>query len=119
MKIRYVDHSIANRFKGYIEVNRNLKRYPELLKPILEHELAHTDENWSMKDFKLDFFSNSGIDHLKLFKFMIKYPRSFIQFLPIIYNKKKELIVDYNLLTMYLIMAFIFISTIYFGAKFL
>ncbi len=119
MKINYVNHSIANRFNNYIEINKNLKKYPELLEPILEHELAHTDETWCVQDFKLDFFSKSEVDNLKLFKFMVKYPRSFMQFLPIIYSKKKELIVDYNLLTMYLIMAFIFITTIYFGAKFL
>lgn len=119
MIIKYVDHSIANRFNGYIEVNKNLKKYPKLLKPILKHELAHEHGKWTMKDFKLDFISSSGVDSLDLFKFMVKYPKAFTQFLPVIYNKKRGLSVDINLLIMYLIMLTIFITTIYFGVKFL
>ena len=119
MKIVEVNHSIANRFSNYIEINKNLKKYHKLLKPILKHELSHTDEAWSVKDFKLDFFSSSGVNQWELMKFMFKYPRSFYQLLPILYSKKKGFIVDLNLLIMYFIMVGVFSLTIFVGVKFL
>ncbi len=70
MKIIEVNHSIANRFDGYIEINENLKNYPKLYKPILEHELAHTNKTFTWHDFKLDFVSNTGVNYFELIKFM-------------------------------------------------
>lgn len=119
MKIIEVNHSIANRFDGYIEINKNLKKYPNLLKPILEHEVSHTDQIWSWKDFKLDFLSNSHISSFSLMKFMFRHPLSFLQFSPIIVSRKKGLVIDINLITMYLIMLLVFMTTIYFGVKYL
>ena len=119
MKIIYVDHSIANNFGGYIEVNKNLKDYPELLEPLLKHELSHTEKAWSLDDFKLDFFSNNNINHWSLIKFMFKNPKSFYQLSPILYSKEKGFVIDTNLLIMYLIMFTIFTLTIYFGVKYL
>ncbi len=119
MEIVYVDHSIANNFGWYIEINKHLRKYPKLLDPILEHELAHTDKAWSVKDFKLDFFSKNNLDHWQLFKFMLKYPKSFYQVLPILYSKEKGISFDINLLVMYLTMFFVFSLTIYFGVKYL
>jgi len=44
-KIRYVSWGIANTFNNnkerWIELNKNLKRYPRLKKEILKHELKH------------------------------------------------------------------------------
>ncbi len=119
MKIIEVDHSLANRFDGYIEINKNLKKYPKLLEPILNHELAHTDKSFTWKDFKLDFFSNSKVNQWDLLKFMFKYPSSFLQLSPILYSKKKGFIVDINLLIMYTTMFVVFILTIIFGVKYL
>ncbi len=119
MEIKYVNHSIANRFSGSIELNKNLKKYPELLKPILKHELQHTDKAFTFHDFKHDFFSNSGVDSWKLIKFMFKYPKSFLQISPILYSKKRGLVIDINLFILYLVMLVMFGSTIYFGVKYL
>ncbi|KKM63716.1 hypothetical protein LCGC14_1508710 [marine sediment metagenome] len=119
MKIEYVNHSIANNFGSYIEINKHLRKYPELLNPILEHELSHTEKAWSVKDFKLDFFSDNKINHWNLFKFMLKYPKSFYQVLPVLYSVEKGISVDINLLIMYLTMLIVFILTIYFGVKYL
>lgn len=119
MKIIEVNHSIANRFDGYIEINKNLRKYPKLLSPIMQHELSHTDESWSIKDFKLDFFSNSKVNQWDLIKFMFKYPASFVQLSPILYSKKKGFIVDINLLIMYGTMLTVFTLTILFGVKYL
>ena len=119
MDIRYVNHSIANRFNGYVEINKNLKKYPELLVPIIAHEMAHTDATWSMEDFKLDFFSNNKVNNWQLLKFMFKYPKSFLQLSPVLYTKKKGFIIDINLIIMYVVMITIFGLTIYLGVKYL
>ncbi len=119
MEIKYINHSIANRYPGLIEVNKNLKNYPELLKPILEHESQHTDKPFTLHDFKLDFTSNDGINQWQLLKFMFKHPASFVQLSPILYSKRKGLIIDPNLLIMYSIMIGVFILTIYLGGKYL
>ncbi len=119
MEIKYINHSIANRYPGLIEINKNLKDYPELLKPILEHELQHTDQAFSMKDLKLDFTSDDKVNQWQLLKFMFKHPASFIQLSPILYSKEKGLIVDPNLLIVYALMFGTFILTIYLGGKYL
>lgn len=119
MEIKYVGHSIANRFSNSIELNKNLKKYPELLKPILKHELEHSDEFFTWHDFKHDFFSNSEVDSWELIKFMFKYPKSFLQLSPIIYSKKRGLVVDINLFILYFIMLVVLGSTIYLGVRYL
>jgi len=119
MEIRYVNHSVANRFNGYIEINENLKKYPHLLKPILEHELSHTDKAFSWEDFKLDFFSNNNISSWDMFKFMFKHPKSFLQLSPILYSRKKGWIIDFNLLVMFITIIAIFLLTMYIGGKYL
>lgn len=118
MEIIEVDHSIANRFDGYIEINKNLKKYPELLKPILEHELAHTNKVLTWHDFKLDFVSKTGVNYIDLIKFMFKHPRSFLQLSPII-KSKGEFIFDINLFIMHSLFVLTFIVTIYVGVKYL
>ena len=119
MEIIEVSHSVANRYPNHIEINKHLKKYPHLLKPILEHELSHTDKPWSLKDFKLDFVSKSKIPFLNLIRFMFRHPASFLQLSPILYSKRKGLIIDINLLVMYLIMLLVFSTTIYIGVKYL
>ncbi len=119
MEIKYVSHSIANRFPNHIEVNKHLRCYPKLLDPIIKHEEEHTNETFTMHDFKLDFLSNSKVNHLSLMKFMFKHPLSFLQLSPILYSRKKGFIIDINLLIMYLVMIVIFASTIYLGVKYL
>lgn len=119
MEIIEVNHSIANRFNNHIEINKNLKHYPELFEPILQHELAHTNKDWSLHDFKLDFFSNSKVNHWSLTKFMFKHPASLLQLSPILYSKKKGFIIDINLSIMFITMFVVFISTIYLGVKYL
>jgi len=118
MEVIEVNHSIANRFDGYIEINKNLKNYPKLYKPILEHELAHTDKAFTWHDFKLDFVSKTGVNYLDLMKFMFKHPRSFLQLSPVII-KDRSLVFDVNLFIMYFIFALTFIGTIYLGVKYL
>ncbi len=118
MKIIEVNHSIANRYDGVIEINENLKKYPELYKPILKHELEHTDKPWSIKDFKLDFTSDTKVPQWKLLKFMFKHPRAFLQWSPILYNReRKAFVIDVNLFIMYFFMIGIFSLVLWLGGK--
>lgn len=119
MRIVEVNHSIANRFSNHIEINKHLRKYPELLEPILRHELEHSNKAWSFHDFKLDFFSHTNVSYIKLMKFMFRHPASFLQLSPIIYSKKKGFIIDINILLMYSAMLIVFIGTIYFGVNYL
>lgn len=118
MEIVEVDHSIANRFENHIEINENLKNYPDLYKPILAHELEHSSKTFTWHDFKLDFVSNTEVNHLDLIKFMFKHPRSFLQLSPIIKSNGK-FIFDINLLIIYSLFILTFIGTIYVGVKYL
>ena len=72
-----------------------------------------------MEDFKLDFMMPLALHYKELFKFMFKHPKSFTQVLPFYWTKKKKLVYDINLMVMYLIMSVIFVTTIYFGGKYL
>ena len=119
MEIIEVDHSIANRFSDHIEINKHLKDYPKLLKPILQHELSHTSKAFTWHDFKLDFLSKTGVNYIDLLKFMIKHPKSFLHLSPIIYSTKKGFIYDINLFIMYSLFFLTFAGTIYFGGKYL
>jgi len=114
-----VGHGIANNFGTHIEINKHLRDYPHLLKPILEHEFAHTNKAVSMEDFKLDFMMTQAIQYRQLFNFMIKHPKSFTQFAPFYWTRKKGFVYDFNLMVMYLIMVGVFGSTIYLGVKYI
>ena len=86
---------------------------------MIQHELSHSNEAWSIKDFKLDFVSNNNLNHWELLKFMLKHPKSFYQLLPVTYSKGKFRSYDINLLVMFLSMILVFTLTIYFGLKYL
>ena len=96
MEVRYVKYGIANRFDDYIEINENLRLYPELHSAVLQHELAHTDKKgFNKDDFLLDI-GPSKVNYWKLMKFMIMNPKSFLQFAPF-YKQGKTFVYDINL----------------------
>ena len=109
-KIIYVDYGIANNFGEFIEVNKNLKKYPHLLHPILKHELSHTNKFFTLHDLKIDLVQN--VNSWDMLKFMIKHPRSFSQLLPIYFDKKKGFIYDVNLILIYVFMAICITGTV-------
>lgn len=97
MKIKEVPYGLANNYGDYIEINENLREYPELYNAILEHELSHTSEKgFTKEDFLLDI-GPSKVNYYKLFVFMCKHPRSFKQFLPI-YKQDKAIVYDINMI---------------------
>ena len=85
---------LANNYGTHIEIHKDLKDYPDLYFPILKHELEHTQEAWSLKDFEHDFGSVPKLNYFKLAKFMIKRPKTLYQFIPIWYTKEKGLVID-------------------------
>jgi hypothetical protein len=115
MEIRYVSYALANNFGDYIEINENLKRYPELHDEILKHELSHTDKKgFSKEDFLLDL-APSRVNYWKLFKFMCMYPRTFYQFLPFYYQKNKNtFFYDINLIIAWIVVIGLLTTTFIF-----
>ncbi len=119
IKIVETEYGIANNFGSFIEINSHLKEYPNLLFPIVEHELSHTDKFFTWHDFALDFTDKTKINRLEMLRFMLKHPKSFTQILPFYWTKKKGFVYDLNMMIMYLIMSFIFIGTTYVGVNYL
>ena len=99
MDIRYVNYGIANNFGEYIEINKNLIKYPKLYDSVLKHELSHTNiKGFTKKDFILDM--TQEVDNFELLKFIVRYPKALLQFLPI-YKKNKVWIYDLNMIYFY------------------
>jgi hypothetical protein len=93
--IRFVDYGVANNFGTYIEINKDLKKYPKLYKSIRKHELEHSKRKSFFSNFWLDF---SNIHNTKDYLvFVLNHPRSWIQFSPL-YKTKKGFFLDINLL---------------------
>ena len=100
MKISYVSTGLGNNFGDEIELNEHLKEYPELHQAVLSHELAHTNQAFTLKDLKLDL-GKSEASSMDMLKFMFKYPKSFSQLLPFYYSKKHGFVYDINLILIY------------------
>ena len=119
MEIRETEWGIANNFGTYIEINKYLKHFPNLYKPILKHELSHSNKWFSIKDLKLDLEGENSVDFTELMRFMVTYPKSFTQLLPFYWTQKKGFVYDINLIIMYLTMGCVLGLTIYIGGKFI
>lgn len=112
MQIEYVNHGIGNHFGDVIELNENLKEFPNLHQAILEHELGHTDRVFTKQDFVADL-TEYKVSKIELLKFMFKHPRSFSQFLPFYWTKKYGFVYDINLIIIYLILFSVIGTSIY------
>ncbi len=116
MEIKYVDYGVANNFGDYIEINKNLKQYPKLYNPILQHELKHSKGGLTMEDVRNDFFRNSNVNTWSLFKFMIKHPKSLTQIFPFYYTRSKGFVYDINL-SIFMVFLMVYISILIWGAS--
>lgn len=108
MKIKYVNHSIGNNFGSFIELNKNLLKYPKLHDSVLKHELKHTNKKFSKEDLLLDL-GECGFNNFKMLQFMLKHPKSFWQLIPIYHKKGIGIIYDLNLIIIYFVL-FLFLS---------
>lgn len=96
MEIREVEWGVANNFGDYVEVHKDLKDHPELYRQILAHELGHT-AGFSKSDLFHDVRSKTPIDYKQLSLFVIKRPKTWVDFLPLHYRPdKKAWVYDIN-----------------------
>jgi len=115
MDIRYVNWGIGNNFGKYIELNKNLKLYPQLHDAILKHELSHTDKFIAVKDFKLDLNEDKKIGAFDILRFMFWHPKALTQLLPLYWTRKKGFVYDINLTIMYIILIVLLSSSVIIG----
>jgi len=91
---------VACRINNVIYVNEKLRNYPKLMKAILTHEFNHTN-GFSWKDIRLDI-RNSELRGLKLqyYKFILRNPSSWIEFLPV-WKYEGKIVYNLSLLLIY------------------
>ena len=104
--VTYRKYGIADNFGDHIELNENLKKYPELHHAILNHELSHSDKKFSKSDLMLDL-SESKVSTWGMIQFIVQNPRSLTQFLPIYWTKDYGLVYDLNLILIYGVIVFL------------
>lgn len=94
MRVIYSDWGLANYYKDYIEINRDLKYNKKLRDYVIKHELGHKQgfDLLHEFDFKKELFL--------LFPFIIKHPKTWIDFSPIQLRNNK-IIYDLNILMLY------------------
>ena len=108
--IKMVNFGIANSYpqEDVIELHKGLDdpEFSQLKEKILAHEMEHIRKKskgfWKQRevDFKTD------LRFKELLPFIKKYPKSILQFSPIIYSKEKNtLLFDFSLIFLYIIYA--------------
>jgi hypothetical protein len=101
IEIKEIDWGIACRVGNVIYINKNLiKQDVPLYYSILNHELSHSPR-FSWKDVKIDL-KNNDLKGLKgkYYKFILKNPKSLIEFLPL-WKYDKKLVVNPLILALY------------------
>ncbi len=100
LKIVYRNYGIADRFPdGIIELNKHLKRWPDLHSSLIEHEARHTNNvKFNRKDLMHDLSTQNQINTFRMMKFIIRHPFSIVQFAPVYWTKNRGWIIDYNLI---------------------
>lgn len=100
MKIKYVSYGLANNFGNHIEIHKDLLKFKDIYEHVLDHEKKHTNKIFSVEDLKndltIDFFKT-----LKLLKFVMVRPSTWIDFLPIQYRRKQGFFIDINMILLY------------------
>lgn len=118
LKIVYRGYGIADRFPdGTMELNKHLKKYPDLHQSLIRHEARHsTNLKFNRKDLLHDLSTPNQINTWKMMKFMVRHPFSLFQFAPFYYSfKRKTLIVDYNCMLIWGVIFIIVMMGLFFG----
>lgn len=99
-KIKYNWFGIASRQGDLIYINKHLLKYPILHNKILIHELEHTS-GYAWHDFLIDS-RNNHLKGLKVdyYKFILKYPSTWIEFIPF-WRYENKWVVNPALLLLY------------------
>ena len=95
--IHYTDYGIGyfctDKGKSWIELNKHLKKYPELHDMVLKHELEHA--TGKSMDFLHDLRDHFNIKkQLMITKFALRHPSALTSISPILISKKG---IGYNL----------------------
>lgn len=95
-RIVWRGYGIADRFpNGVIEMNKHLKKYPQLKSALLLHEAHHTNtKGLNKKDLLHDLTSLNQLKIGQLIKFMVRHPFSMVQILPIYKSKSAGWVYD-------------------------
>jgi len=101
-QIKYCEWGIANHYETHIEINKNLKYNKPLRDVIIKHELGHKNSFDILHEFDISVFKKI----IPLTIFIIKNPKTWIDFLPI-QIKNKQLVLDINIIILYLIIVII------------
>ena len=112
-RVEYIDWGLANFYEDHIEINRGLSKDKNLRDYVIRHELGHVKGFDLKHEFDYSNFKLLG----KLGWFVLKNPKTWIDFLPIQY-KKGNLIIDYNQIIQYIIIIGLIIG-LYFLLKFI
>lgn len=104
IKIKYVNHGLANVINGEIEINKELLKKPELYKKILRHEKEHIKG-----DDYVDF--REKLDSDILF-FVLKTPSTWSHFLPL-WIRGNTIIYSKTMMILWLLCLYLFISIIF------
>lgn len=119
-KIVYKDYGIADVLPdGTIELNKNLKNYPQLERSLIQHELKHSNTpGFTKQDFIHDLTTIDQFSLWQMFKFMCKNPSSWIVFFPIHYSfKQNRLSYDINALIIWACLIVVIILAVTVGWK--
>lgn len=99
--IYFKDFGVADCFNNnsekWIEINRNLKYFPELYRNTLKHEKEHLKSNDTF-DFRIESKSikNEFKNTLEWLKFNFKYPKSLLSMFPFAKSiRTKTYAIDY------------------------
>jgi len=119
VEIREVEWGLAYHYGDHIEVNKNLKDYPELYEFIMEHEMKHSEvKGFNTNDLLWDVEESFKWINLKktfqVWGFMLKYPKSLTQLIPFGF-KDKKLVIDFNRIVVYGLFSLFIITLFYVG----
>jgi len=93
--IQYTNWGLANWYKDRIELNKNLKKYPNLHNYVLSHEKKHKEGFDLINDIKPSILT------LSLILFCLRYPKTLIDLSPI-WIKNKKIEYDKNKILLYI-----------------
>lgn len=81
---------VVDKDKRYIQLNRNLRKYPKLRKQVLNHELKHLHTQSGMGQFMVDFKDSFNLSMQKgIISFCLRHPSALACQLPVMMNKGK------------------------------
>jgi len=99
---------------GWIEINRNLKKYPYAYSKTLEHEISHSKSN-GVFDIWLEIKQFIDLKLIKqLFLFTITHPKSWNQFSPISKTIKGNYSLNFFIMLV-MVMVLMFVGAMVYG----